>query len=181
MIRIRLQTAVLKGLAEKFGRFNIRKVVTREDCETIGAFAIVEIKQLISRGISPIEGMGKFPAYKWQTKAIGKLGKEKYPLNAVGRKHGKSVTPVNLKLTGDFLNALTNWAEASSGVWAIVIGFPESDSVSIAKEKGHRDGANGQPRRPILPRGRERWAANVQRVILNGLKYAITKKMKDLG
>lgn len=183
MIKVRLQKAVIKDLVEKFGKFSLKQGVTKEDAETIGAFAVAEIKDLIAKGISPIEGMGKFPAYKWQTKANRKLGKDKYPFTRIGRKYGKTATPVNLKLTGNMLDALTAWAEQKSKYWLIAIGFDgksEQSREADLKEQGHRKGVNGQPKRPIIPKRGETWAVNVQKVILEGLKYALSKNFKKL-
>lgn len=114
----------------------LRKVVAPIDSTTaknVGLYVTQEMETLISKGISPIQGDGKFPKYK---------NPKRYP----GQRKPKS--PVNLKLTQDFLNGLSYRIVPSSFGSATELFFGNNQEV---KEKGHREGANGQPKRPILP------------------------------
>lgn len=127
---------------------------------------IAEMKNLISSGISPIRGgavNGKFPKY---------LDKDKYPGKF------KDSTPVNLKLSGDFLSNLTFRVEEKgrNGKKAI-IGFFDSESQD--KEAGHRAGSDKKKtkRRPIIPVGREKLAVKVENTLISILK----DRLKELG
>lgn len=128
--------------------------LTREEADAVGEAVIEGAKTMIARGSSPIRGgsvTGRFPAYK---------NPESYP----GKRKPK--TPVNLTLTGKFLNAFRHKVVSAAG--ESLKGFiPEigffSDKEAL-KEQGHREGANGQPSRPIIPNASigERWAATIE-------------------
>jgi len=107
--------------------------IDQRTAEQVGVQVIKEMKSLVSKGISPIDGEGKFPKYK---------NPQKYP----GSRKAKS--PVNLKLSGDFLNALSHRLTAESFGKGTELFFSNGQDI---KEIGHRDGARGQPERPIMP------------------------------
>lgn len=108
----------------------------------------------IARGVSPITGK-RFDAYK---------DPKKYPGNK------KPPRPVNLKLSGDFLKSLR--------VKAVNVRRESIDyrvyfnkESSRKKEQGHREGAGGQPKRPIIPIESESYTDK----IVVALKRAIVK------
>ena len=103
------------------------------------------IKERISKGISPIGRGGRFPAYK---------NPKRYP----GTK--KPARPVNLKLTGAFLNDLI-FRIVRGTKPRIVIFF--RTNLSNLKESGHREGVNSQPKRPILPQGNEDFTPGIHK------------------
>ena len=172
----------------------------------IGDAVVGTMLDLISKGISPIEGMGRFPEYKWagfakalrkEKAAINKALKSnqrslfrfrrmnqrqlliaqkqqnardisgllasKYPYSAMKKYPNKRVRPVNLYLSGAFLESLEAIVLGAAGQFTIEVGFFR-DSEAI-KEIGHREGANGQPERPIIPVDREEFAQVIQDVI----------------
>jgi hypothetical protein len=155
--------------------------ISLQDRKRIGIAAIEEIKTLVSKGVSPIAGRGRFPAYKGvsASAAINKtaksltgsrkkrarqiasdLKKKFYPYTVQGKFPDKRERPVNLFLSGDFLSNL-NTKIIKNGV---EIGF--YDEKSVKKESGHREGVNGQPPRPILPQGNEKFSESIyQRVV----------------
>lgn len=96
------------------------------------------MKALIAKGISPIKSIGRMPAYK---------NPERYPDQMRRKYPGKRRRPVNLSLSGEFLDDLTFQVGKSS---PLKIKFGFFTKKSILKERGHREGANGQPRRPII-------------------------------
>lgn len=158
------------------------------DLKEIGESAIAEMKTLVSQGISPIKGYGRFPGYKWVSaanalvkskkatrKQARNLTKNKYPYSVMRKFPNKQVRPVNLKLSGDFLSALK--ARPQSGAKKTVkIGiFDESQAV---KEQGHREGANGQPKRPIIPIGNEEFSPSIYRRIVDTVTGIVRRKFK---
>lgn len=161
-IKARIDTHVLKNVAKKLEQ--ISDPLTTSDARELGKSVVAEMKDLISKGISPLSGYGRFPAYK--------NPKEGYPKTVRGQYPSKRNTPVNLRLSGDFLNALTNQVQTIGKVGRVVIGY--FDSRQAIKEKGHREGANTQPKRPTIPRGSEKFAQRIQVLIL-----AFTSKVLD--
>jgi hypothetical protein len=113
---------------------DIKKPIDRDTAQKIGDDITADMKRLIASGQSPIKGNGRFPAYK---------DPKKYP----GKR--KSKTPVNLELTGEFLDDLTSKAISDPAGYATRVTYDGQKSQD--KERGHREGANGQPKRPTLP------------------------------
>lgn len=208
----------------------IENSVDEQVAQSVGYTVRYRMLELISKGISPILGYGRFPEYKGATRdkvarrgqkflrkeikniskqlklgrvstgsssAVGRLkakkdrlrtlkaiasGKQKkgYPYNTKEFKEGKKFPrPVNLFLTGAFLQALTFAFKRTENQKMIVeIGW-FGDPENAIKEKGHREGANGQPKRPTLPRGNERWNQTIQLDIIKLLRDAVTKAAKS--
>lgn len=84
---------------------------------------------------------------------------------------GKKARPVNLKLFGDFLDAL----EARVFSKKLHIGYFDKDQE--VKEKGHREGANGQYPRPTIPDQNERFNASVQAELLKAIDQVLKKRL----
>lgn len=210
-------------------------VASSEDlAASIGFTVRYRMLQLISRGISPILGYGRFPEYKGALRrklvakgskfarreiakissqiratkassiatgravsnsAIGRLRARKahlkflksaaqkasqrgYPYDTKEYREGKKFPrPVNLFLTGEFLRSLTFTVKKVEKRAQITIGFFEAKQA--LKEKGHREGANGQARRPIIPRKSEGWAETIRLDIMKLLRDAITKAARS--
>jgi hypothetical protein len=124
----------LRAINAKFK--GIKSPVDKATAAQVGVEVIEAMKALIAKGSSPIEGKGKFPAYK---------DPDRYP----GKRKPKR--PVNLKLTGKFLDSLRAKVYQSRSGFGTEIGYLQSQQH---KEQGHREGANGQPKRPSLPSAR---------------------------
>lgn len=181
----------------------------------IGHAVTGEMLSLILKGISPIEGNGRFPAYKWAafrnelkkqkgsvTKALRQnkkamfrfrrqntrqlllavkeqnrqstsLVNTKYPFTPFALKQGKKPRPVNLLLTGQFLADLEYVVTQTGQGVGLEIGF--FNATQADKEQGHREGANGQPERPIIPVLREDFAQSIQKVIYEKIEEAIDR------
>lgn len=199
-----------------------------KDVKTASAvgFAVRQrMLELISRGISPIEGRARFPEYKNVTiqrgrkqsnrqlrklsrtqrniarqlrkngtrgaivrnfnasaRSLAKAARTKvkkgYPFNTPQYRAGtKRPRPVNLFLTGDFLRALALAVKTVANKAQIEIGW--WDPKQAIKEKGHREGAGGQPPRPTLPGKGERWAQVIQLDIMRVLREAVSKAAKS--
>lgn len=123
----------------------LKKPIDKSTAEKVGATVVSMMKQMISKGLSPIKGNGRFPAYK---------DPDKYP----GKRKNKR--PVNLYLTGEFLDSLKFIPKSSKSGFDTVIYYDGKESE--LKEQGHREGANGQPLRPTIPQGGEKFAETIR-------------------
>lgn len=96
-----------------------------------------------------------------------------YPYSVRGKFPDKRPRPVNLLLSGEFLAALEHRVVGIAGQYSVEIGFFEDSDKDrktgvhpAIKEQGHREGANGQPERPIIPIGREDFQISIQKAII---------------
>lgn len=161
---------------------------------------------LIKKGVSPIEGAGRFQEYKAVT--ANRPAKEKLKLaKSLLRKSKnnkvriekkierikKGITvgypesvrkdfpqkrnrPVNLFLSGRFLKELEARVVQ---VDKIKIGFFKSYGQKL--EQGHREGANGQPERPIIPlQNSEEFAKSIVFSTIKVVEDAIKDYLKKL-
>lgn len=170
-------------LAQELARVQkkVDKDITTTDRQAIGNATVEKMKGLIAAGISPIEGRGRFPEYKAvkerrksKTSSRGKKSKGTgaptgYPYTA-DPFFNKKVRPVNLFLSGEFLDDLK--ARIRGG--QIIIGFAKKKSQ--LKELGHREGAGGQPKRPVIPTATEKFNASVYRTLLDSLDKVLRRK-----
>lgn len=168
--------------------------ISKSEKEEIGEAAVDQMKNLISKGISPIEGRGRFPEYKWagnrkdvisavaaatrgdrssgarkERSKSKKAYSNKYPFSAQKEFPDKRPRPVNLFLSGDFLSNLKVQVRNR-----IFIGF--FDKLSSKKEEGHREGANGQPSRPIIPIDGERFSTTIVRKVELKIREILRRK-----
>lgn len=157
MIKIRVDASDIKRLAE----FVKKTSLSKSQVQDIGEGTVSLMKSQISKGISTIAGGGRFPAYKNPARYPGKLKRQR---------------PVNLYLTGDMLAALTVKADSPR---AFTLGYFESSEA--IKEHGHRDGANGQPRRPTIPEGSEEFNQTIQRQITRDFVASFEDEISKIG
>lgn len=141
----------------------LEKPVTQADAKEIGNACLKEMKSLIAKGTSPVRGAGissRFAPYK---------NPDKYP----GKR--KAHVPVNLRLTGKMLDDLDVSIEKSVSGYAPALGY--SSSSEQVKERGHREGANKQPKRPTIPQGRsgETFAPSIQAVYISLLNSIVNR------
>lgn len=167
---------------------------------SIAEFVREKMLSLISKGISPIDGNGRFPGYKGHTQ-VRSLEKQRnearkrgdregafkaaaaaidikehlnsyfgsYPYNTEEYKKGKKKPrPVNLTLTGKFLRRLI---AKPKGKFVIEIGF--FDSYGRDLERGHREGANGQLERPIIPVEGEQFVNSIRLGMIKMLRKSV--------
>ena len=138
--RAKINEASTKKLMEKIE--DLRRPMNKADSEAMGRSVVRGMKKAISEGRSPISGPGisaRFKAYK---------NPARYP----GKRKPKS--PVNLYLSGKFLNDLNHAVFRRGKSYVVSIGFTRQSERN--KERGHREGANGQPKRPIIPQASRR-------------------------
>ncbi len=138
--------------------------------DKIGQTTIRMMKDHIAKGNSPIAGYGRFPAYKqsYKDQIEGKVAfyrdEQKrlrvFPPRGVHERfRGKKIRPVNLKLSGDFLSDLT-WSKFKER-FGTGVRIRFKTKKSRLKEKGHREGANGQGIRPIIPEAGENFRRDI--------------------
>jgi len=219
-----------KALAEITGKFgSIGKAVTKTDAQEIGTIVVEQMKGAIKDGLSPIQGAGRFPAYKAvalandirgdakglkaEARGLRKYSKSKkfddkgrsirqaarrisdasatvtafaneveasgYPASVQKKYPHKRNRPINLYLSGDFLKSLT-WKPfpTQGGGNGVEIFFNDPDSDD--KEQGHREGAGGQPKRPIMPnydKG-ETFLKSIEVQIIEVVESAIERALK---
>jgi hypothetical protein len=188
---VKVNTAKFKKDLERETGLQVEKAmksVTRNDKIEVG-----EMKDLISKGVSPIARKGRFDAYKWagaaakimkvarrlsgdrRAKAKQKaesLKKSKYPYSVQKEFPNKRERPVNLYLSGAFLSDLV----ARPLVKGVAIGF--RSRLSELKEQGHREGVNGQPQRPIIPDKGEDFSPSVYRRIVSVVSSILKQRFK---
>lgn len=176
------------------------------------AFAVRErMLQLVSRGISPILGAGRFPEYKAvsegrkqgtqarvarnlarstrnasraqqarnaskRIRSAARAAKRGYPYSVQNEFPDKKPRPVNLTLSGDFLRALEIGFSAIGKRVRFAVGF--YDEAQAKKERGHREGANGQRKRPIIPKGQESFAETIKADIFQIVRQAVRNAAK---
>lgn len=183
--------------AKRFARQGIQGMTRTERVE-IGESMIEVMKDQIAKGISPIDGWGRFPAYKWVARAgqlmknrrllknkqarrslrkSAKLLKEtKYPASVRKKFPNKRERPVNLFLSGNFLDAI----EARASAVGLFIGIYKQPYVKY--EEGHRtggvSGVNDQPKRPIIPINRETFTRVIYRRLLDQVRKVLTRRLE---
>lgn len=130
----------------------------------VGKYAVSEMKSMIEVGLSPIQGKGRFPAYKIPTRYPGVR---------------KPPRPVNLKLSGQFLDSLSfRLTPTRDGTTGTTVYYNNQEAND--KEDGHREGTNGQPKRPTIPIEGEEFAQTLQLGIAEIYKNALVSYLNGL-
>lgn len=154
-LTIKVDAKDLERLAKEMADVSI----TKSQAQRIGQGMVSDMKKAIATGLSPIKGNGRFPAYK---------DPARYP---AGKKPQR---PVNLFLTGDMLEDLQERSDAKT----IEIGYFKSSEAD--KERGHREGANGQPKRPTIPEGTEEFNETIQLNAEEAFRDALDEQLDKL-
>lgn len=154
----------LKALAKKFE--DLKTPLNSSQTRDLGLATKKEMKKLISKGISPIAGKGRFPRYK---------GGYAEQIRRKGRVAGKpkKLRPVNLKLSGDFLKDLTSKTKRKRNQFVANVGY-RTPSEQL-KEEGHRKAHNNQAKRPTIPEKNEQLAASIVVKLIKIIDKAIGK------
>lgn len=168
-IKARIGRAQLKKFTERVNEIK-NAAFRRQDAEALGKAIIAEMKDGISKGLSPIDGEGRFPAYKRAGEKDG------YPNNVRYKYPDKRQRPVNLFLSGKFLNDLK--FKIFQGKYGMGVEIGYYSTLSSKKEEGHAIGWNGQPKRPTIPQGKQTFSPRIQRIILTAFKQAISRVVK---
>jgi hypothetical protein len=161
-LKVKITGKKLKSFIEGVSELK-EEAIDKKTATRIGIGVTSKMLDFISKGISPIQGAGRFPAYKNPKKYPGDL---------------KAKRPVNLYLSGDFLKSLDYREIKTSSGYATEIFYIGEESK---KEQGHREGAHGQPKRPTIPQGREEFVVAIQRIITNLFKDRIAEVIKKFS
>lgn len=167
-VTVNIDEAALKRVRQKLK--DLERPLNKKESNDMGSQVIKEMKNLVSKGISPIVGAGLSKRFEPYHGSYRKQIKDR------GRVDGyrKALRPVNLKLSGAFLKSLRRTVtKRSGGGWDTVIGF--NDELSEDKETGHREGANNQRKRPIIPEGNETFAQRIQLILLRHIKESVDR------
>lgn len=171
------------------------------DLNVIGRLFLGKMKTMISSGQNPIRGFGspRFPEYKavtsfktakkskFESSTANKIKNRGYPYSVQKSFPDKKPRPVNLFLSGDFIKSLITLVVKKGGTDTkgktilvdkrLRITFDKEESKQ--KELGHREGANGQLKRPIIPKGKEDFAAPLRKLLVDAYVQLIKKRIKD--
>lgn len=167
MVNLKDSEALVKEL---FNRSFSRKLA-----ETI----ITEIKDFTSKGLSPVEGQGRFDAYALQRDN----DKRKYPYPHTNS--GKNIRPVNLRLSGELMEALS-FTEVKDGVLIGIL--PQAKDEIKKRAEAHNEGTlenRNVPQRRFIPTKRdEKFVVSIERKIKALFEMQvkeIIKKMNNKG
>lgn len=170
-LKAKFDNAAFKSILDKIK--DIQEPVDSRIAKNVANSVVEEMKKEISVGKSTIAGRGKFEAYRGEyKKRIQRYG----AVSSGGAKYSKKLKPVNLKVSGNFLESLKGSTEKSKNGYAAVISINGVKNIKI--EQGHRDGANGQAERPIIPINKERFVTSIQKVYLRLINEAIARISK---
>jgi hypothetical protein len=169
-----LVSAIPALLDKKLGKEIITKAVAR----IMGQDAIREMKDMISKGISPIRQAGRFDAYKATKESDPALRNKGYPFSVKREYPSKRQRPVNLHLSGKQLADLI--FKVVPGKWGSAVEIGYFTPLSAAKESGHREGVNGQPKRPTIPNSKlgESFAIRIDKILTETVQSAVDKFIK---
>lgn len=155
-VKVKLDTA-MKNLMSAF-------VIDEKLGGEVGTLVIKGVKESVAVGKSSVKGFGRFAAYATQRDKDPKA----YPISVLKEYPGKNVRPVNLKLSGEMLDALK--FKVDDG--AISIGFADAEGKIKKMFDAHNHGTlvhKNVPMRKFLPtaKGEE-------------FSIALTKAIKDI-
>lgn len=137
---------------------NLDQAINANDARELGETVILKMKNFISKGVSPVGDGIRYQGYLRSNDPNG------YPSSVRNRFPDKRARPVNLRLSGDFLNDLDVKVRSNVGGYAPEVGY--FTQLSGLKEQGHREAIN-QPPRPTLPLGVFRdWNTSIRQYIV---------------
>lgn len=147
----------------------LNTIMNKKTALVVGNVIEKEMKKSISKGLSPVKGVGRFVPY-----AIQRGIPNGYPTGIVG----KNKRPINLKLTGEFLKSLTHFTKRSGSGFEAKIGFKIVNKRISALFETHNEGKHPHvPQRRFVPTKKgERFLVSIER------KYIaiITKRLNDV-
>lgn len=148
---------VLKDISEG-------KLLTKSNLDEIGRETVTEMKDFISKGISPVKGVGRFEAYSAVRNSSGNKPTNRYPLDKQTQQinPSKKINPVNLSLTGKHMRTLSHKAtprqDSAKTSYGVQIGHINPDAETMEKFLTHNEGKYASstekiPQRKYLPTG----------------------------
>lgn len=134
----------------------------------VGSTIVNQVKDEISKGISPVKGAGRFAGYKESYQEAIRSQR--------GQFSGKGTRPVNLKLSGDFINSLGFKSKGLKNKIEVSLNFyGEQD-----KETWLRSNPNHAAPRKALPRGSESFNVSIQKTIKDVVNRFIINLLKKI-
>ena len=133
----------------------------------MGPPVVDEILELLEDGISPTKG-GKFKdtySYRYRQEIIA------------GKYANKTISPVNLKLTGKLYESLEFTIKILKRSAKVRFTFKNKE-----RAKDHDEGRKGLPVRRLLPNKKEKWHTNINRIVRRSVLDALrdfAKKYSD--
>lgn len=143
-----VKVTISSALLNKIRDLN-KTVVTQDFASKVGAVVVAGSKEAISKGLSPVQGVGRFVAYKDPESYPGKL---------------KPARPVNLSLTGEMVNSLNFRKEGDKilvGIFADEVG----DDVMKRVDTHNRGTHPHVPRRQFIPEKGQSFIVSIQREV----------------
>lgn len=133
-------------------RFQILELIDRfidgSTANAIGRAIVDEAKTMISEGVSPVRGHGRFERYKDRKKYPGKL---------------KSARPVNLNLTGEMLKGYSFRPVLSNQ--SLLVGMVKGSVGRKDIAEFHNAGTEHMAMRRFIPQDDEEFAVRIMRKI----------------
>lgn len=181
------------------------KFVSDRDKSRIGETVVKMSLESISKGISPVRGIGKFEPYKGanKSKAISDAAKEAtavakgrgdkkqaqkvradkaemisriYPWSAMEEYPNKKATPVNLELSGDMLRRFDFRIKQGN---SIDVGILSASREIYTRARAHNDGEGKMPFRPFIPdKPGQEFTVSIQRAIKEIFSEAVAAAIK---
>lgn len=162
--KIKFDAKRVIGLLNKLKDIDDGAISEQRDAQELGDKVVKAMKELVASGVSPISSK-KFPSYKNSYRAAIKGGQYS--------DYNKYTSPVNLNLTGEFLKNLVFRVVRNKWGYIPEVGFYDHDSQQ--KELGHREGANSQKKRPIIPQDNEKLAKTLINIQLEHYKKLMVR------
>lgn len=167
-----MKAAIAKGISpiKKAGRFPAYKYAA--DFNEVKKGILQQLKTSESyRGIKGKGAAQRKKSFVDQiTKKQTKNIRSRYPFNVQKEFPHKKLRPVNLNLSGDFLDNLVSQVKNKK----LRIGFFKDPWMKY--ESGHREGVNGQPKRPIIPNVGEEFTQSIYRRLVKSLQTIFDNK-----
>lgn len=140
---------------------NIERFLDAATTEAIGSAVVEKAKDMISTGMSPVRGEGRFPSYL-----------PPYPKNL------KSSKPVNLYLSGEMMDAF-KYKKSSNN--SLTIGIMDGGSDVKARAQRHNSEytrSDGQSiLRKFIPQEGDEWAVSIMKLV----KDIIEKRLSEVS
>jgi len=157
-LKITLSKQALTKIKDKV--LGIKDAFTEADANALGEEVVSEMKRFISKGVSPVEGIGRFRQYS-----------KNYPESVQGEYPAKRKRPVNLYLSGQMLSELKHKVRSGKFGKITEVGFYDKEASDKAKK-------NAGLGRPALPEDADRLLVSIQRIIFKRFREALLRNVK---
>lgn len=151
------------GLSKRLKQSFLKDVFTESYRTEMGEMLVEEVNKFVANGISPVEGEGRYAAYKNPKTYPGDL---------------KRARPVNLYLTGNMLAYLSFRGEGS----IVKFGFIGMSEKVAKKVETHNDGKHPHvPKRQIIPGPGQKFIVSIQRKIVSVFRKRVAKLIANMN